>query len=320
MRPHTWSRAKPLLNVAGNTVIGHLLNLMSAITDDEVVFVIGYKGDEIKAWIRSYYPHLNSRFVLQEQALGQAHAMWLCRDYMDEDEILVAFGDGIVEADYAGISETDADAVCLIQEVDDPRTFGVAVVNEEGYITDFIEKPATMDHKLALAGIYWFRQGKLLRRALDAVISEDRKTKGEYYLADAYHVLLESGVTIAAKPTVLWLDAGKPDYMLTANARLLALGHGSADAIERSYGEDFTVLPPVFVHESANVVASVIGPYVNIEAGATIRNCVISNSIIDAGTLVENCVLDGALIGEKCRVVGQREALFVGDNSEVDMG
>jgi glucose-1-phosphate thymidylyltransferase len=315
MRPLSWSRAKPLLNVAGDTIIGHLLNMMSPITTDEVYFVVGHKGDELEAWIRQNHPHLNAHFVLQEEALGQAHALWMCQDIMDEDELLVAFGDGIVDADYESISDTDADAVCLVQEVEDPRTFGVAVVADDGSITDFIEKPKVMDHRMAIAGIYWFRHGRLLRQALEIVIREGRKTKGEYYLVDAYQVLLEQGTRIVAKPTIFWLDAGKPNYILSANARLLSLGYGSEDALERSYSEDFTVLPPVFIHESAKVIASVIGPYVNIEAGVTIQNSIVRNSIIDGGTTIEECILDGALIGENCRVVGQRSKLFIGDDS-----
>ena len=81
MRPHTWSRPKALMKVAGNTVIGHLLDLMRDILTEEVVFVVGYKGDQIQEWIERHYPDLNTHFVTQENALGQAHAVALCRDF-----------------------------------------------------------------------------------------------------------------------------------------------------------------------------------------------------------------------------------------------
>ncbi|HEX6387713.1 MAG TPA: sugar phosphate nucleotidyltransferase [Anaerolineae bacterium] len=322
MRPHTWSRPKALLHVAGNTVIGHLLNLMSEITgrdDSQVIFVVGYKGDEIEAWIRERYPQLNLHFVVQEEALGQAHALWLCRDFMAEDELLIAFGDGIVDAEYADIPEPDVDGVCLVQAVEDPSKFGVVAVDENGFITDFIEKPATMEHKLAIAGIYWFRHGRQLRQALDTVISEERQTKGEYYLADAYEVLLEQGARIVTKPTIFWLDAGNPENVLHTNARLLSLGYGTQDIIERSYAEEFTVLPPVFLHRSAVVDSSVIGPYASIEAGVTVKDAIVRNSIIDAGAHVELCILDGALIGENTRVTGKSTKLFIGDDSLVEL-
>jgi len=319
MRPLTWSRPKPLLHVAGNTIIGHLLDLMSEITTEEVIFVVGYKGDEIEAWIRRNYPHLDARFVVQEEALGQAHAIWMCRAYLDDGEVLVAFGDGIVNAEYAQIPEPDTDGVILVQEMDDPRTFGVVVANEEGVVTDFIEKPDTAVHNQAIAGIYWFRNGRTLLSAIQTIITENRQTNGEYYLVDAYKVMLEQGAVIKTRPTIFWLDAGKPDMMLKANKRLLGLGCGSEDAIERSYAEDFTVLPPVFIHETAIITSSVIGPYASIGAGAKITESVVRNSVVDGGTAVTDCILDGALIGENAQITGKGKALFVGDNSIVNL-
>ncbi|MFO7540229.1 MAG: sugar phosphate nucleotidyltransferase [Chloroflexota bacterium] len=317
MRPHTWSRPKPLLHVAGHTVIGHLLDRLAPITTEEVVFVVGYKGAEIEAWIRHHYSHLDSHFVIQEEALGQAHALWLCRDFLDDGEALVAFGDGIVDADYAAISDTTADGVCLVQEMEDPRKFGVVVTDETNRITDFIEKPKTAEHKQVIAGIYWFRNGRILRHALDTVIREERMTKGEYYLADAYQVLLQQGTPLVAKPCYYWLDAGNPENILNTNARLLSMGFHSDDLVERSYVEDFTAMPPASLHESAQVDAAVIGPYASIGANVTIKNAIVRNSIIDEGAIIENCILDGALIGRRAQVQGQGLSLFVGDDSIV---
>lgn len=320
MRPHTWSRAKPLLHVAGNTIIGHLLNFMQEITTEEVIFVVGYKGNEIEAWIRAHYPHLKAHFVVQEEALGQAHAIWMCRDFLDEGEVLVAFGDGIVEARYTEIAEPDADGVILVQEMADPRTFGVVVTDENHVVHDFIEKPSTMVHKQVLAGIYWFKNGRLLHDAIQTIIEENRQTKGEFYLVDAYKVMLEQGAVIKAKPTIFWLDAGKPDFMLSANQKLLSLGYGTQDAIERSYAEDFTVVPPVFIHDTAVIDQSVIGPFASIEAGVTVKSSIVRNSIIDAGAHIENCILDEALVGENVRLTGQPKAMFIGDNSTIEIG
>lgn len=318
MRPHTWSRAKALLNVAGKTVIGHLLDQMATITTEEVVFIVGYKGEEIEAWIRENYPHLDSHFVEQPEPLGQAHALWLCRDFM-VGEVLVAFGDGIVKAEYAHMPEPDRDVVMLVQEVEDPRNFGVVVVDKQGIVQQLIEKPDSMVHKLAAAGIHWFRDGRLLAQALDTVITEERKTKGEYYLADAYQVLLEQGAVVGTKPTTFWLDAGNPENILATNARLLGLGYGSKDAIDRSYAEDFTVIPPVFLHETAVIERSIIGPYASIEADAVIRDSIVRNSLVDAEAQVENCILDTALVGERAHVKGQNLSLFVGDDVHIEL-
>ena len=114
MRPHTWSRPKPLLKVAGNTVVGHVLDQMREITTGEVIFVVGYGGDQIESWIRENYSHLDTHFVVQEEALGQAHAVWLCDEFLDDSDVVVAFGDGIIEADYENLPDPAAEVMMVM--------------------------------------------------------------------------------------------------------------------------------------------------------------------------------------------------------------
>lgn len=325
MRPHTWSRPKPLLNVAGDTVLGHILEQMSEVTGDEVIFVVGYKGRQIEQWVRETHPHLHSHFVVQEEALGQAHAVWLCRDYLqDDDELVLAFGDAIIEADFAAMRERterqDVDAIFMVDEVDDPRGHGVVVLDENGFVVDFIEKPQTTEHNLLVTGLNWFRSSDRLYQAVDRVLREERRTLGEYFMADAYEVLLAQGARIVTQRVLQWVDTGQPQNILHANMRLLAVGRHSPEAVERSYAEDFTVLPPVYLHPDARVEASVIGPYVTIEAGAVVRHSLVRNSIIDRDAVLDHCILDGALVGEEAQVTGRPRALFVGDNSVVEVG
>ncbi len=310
MRPHTWSRAKPLLKVAGNTIIGHLLNLMSEITTEEVIFVVDDKSNENEAWVRQNYPHLDAHFVVQAEPLGQAQAVALCRDYLDDGEVLVASGASLVNLRYKEIPEPDADGAILVQEVDEPHDVGAVLTDEQDVVTGFVEKADGSGHNLALTGYYWFRHGRALLQFLP-----QNKT-----MRDVCQQMLTQGAVIKAKPAIFWLDTSGPENMLEANKRLLGLGYGSEDAVERSYGEDFTVLPPVFIHETAVVTNTVIGPYVSIAAGATIQDAVVRNSIIDADAAITDCVLDGALIGENCQITGKGKALFVGDNSIVDLG
>lgn len=320
MRPHTWSRPKPLLNVAGNTIVGHILDMMEEITTEEVIFVVGYKGEQIEIWIRENYPQLDTHFIIQEEALGQAHAVWLCREFLAEGDVVVAFGDGIIEADYANLANPDLDAVLLVQEIEDPRRFGVAVLNEAGYVTNLIEKPPTKEHKLAIAGINWFHSGAQLFQAIDTIIKEGRQTLGEYFMVDAYQVLLERGAKMRTMLLNQWADAGTPQAILSTNARLLSAGYATYDALERGFEDGFTVLPPVYIHPEADIEAAVIGPYASIGKNVRIRNAVVRNSIVDPGAQIEDCILDDSLIGENARVSGQGKGLFVGDDSILDLG
>ena len=104
------------------------------------------------------------------------------------------------------------------------------------------------------------------------------------------------------------------------NARLLSAGYASYEILERGFSESFTVVPPVYVHPSAEISESVIGPYTSIEANARITNSVIRNSIIDPGAVISNCILENTLIGENAEVSGRAKTLFVGDNSKVEVG
>jgi len=319
MRPHTWSRPKPILKVAGNTIVGHVIDIMAEILTDEVIFVVGYKGDQIERWIRQNYPELNAHFVVQEDPLGQAHAVWLCREYLDSSPVVVAFGDGVIKANYAAFPEQDADVVLSVQEIEDPRRFGVAVLNQDGFVTRFIEKPPTKEHKLAVAGITWFRSGNQLLQALDTIIQKGRQTLGEYFMADAYELLLEQGAKLRTMELEQWADAGTPESLLSTNARLLSVGYSSEDALERGFSEGFAVIPPVYIHPTAKIEASVLGPYVSIDAEAKISNSVVRDSIIDTGAVIKDCVLAHALIGENARVTGQARTLFIGDNASVEL-
>jgi len=143
---------------------------------------------------------------------------------------------------------------------------------------------------------------------------------GEFFMADAYQLMLEEGARLRTKELKHWEDAGTPEAILRTNARLLSVGYNSEDALERSYSDGFSVVPPVYLHPTADVESAVIGPYATIEAGVKIRNAVVRNSIIDIGAIINNCVLEDALIGENATVTGRGKALFVGDNSDVEVG
>jgi glucose-1-phosphate thymidylyltransferase len=169
--------------------------------------------------------------------------------------VVLAFGDGIIDADYGNLQrkgeQTGADAVFTVQKVDDPSSFGVVALNDEGFVTRFIEKPPTNENNLAVVGINWFRSDRQLFDAVDRVMEEGRQTLGEHFMADAYEILLEEGAKIATMEIRLWTDAGQPQNILETNARLLSMGHNTPDAIERSYAEDFMVVPPVYIHPNA---------------------------------------------------------------------
>jgi glucose-1-phosphate thymidylyltransferase len=313
MRPHSWSRPKPVLPVADNTVIGHILDGLAEVATEEVVLVVGYKGEQIEQWTRQHYGHLDLRFVYQHEPLGQAHALWLCGDLLGEEDadVVVLLGDIIIDADFAHIAAPPpADAVFQTMTIDDPRRYGCLTVGPDGYIDQIVEKPETGDYRLALAGTYWFRDGRRLWQTLDEALRSGRQTNGEYFLADAFQIMLERGDRIGVQPIRGLVDVGSPANRLDANRRLLARAGRATPALDGS-----VIIAPVYIDPSAVVECAVIGPNVTIGRGARVRNAIIADSIIDPGATVADCLLRDSIIGANATVTGAAQRLILGDDS-----
>src|SRR5260370_36039489 len=92
LRPHTFTKPKPLINVAGKPVLGHLLDRIAGLDIEEYIFVVGYLGEQVEDYVNTNYK-LNARFVEQKELLGQAHAIWLARDNLDERRGMRLLGD-----------------------------------------------------------------------------------------------------------------------------------------------------------------------------------------------------------------------------------
>src|SRR5215831_8350600 len=124
LRPHTYTKPKPLINVAGKPVLGHLLDRIADLDIDEYIFIVGYLGDQVEDYVNKEYK-LNARFILQSEMLGQAHAISLASQYLDDGPVFVIFVDTLFEADLSILKNSTADATIFVKEVPDPRQFGV---------------------------------------------------------------------------------------------------------------------------------------------------------------------------------------------------
>ncbi|MBC8504828.1 MAG: 2-C-methyl-D-erythritol 4-phosphate cytidylyltransferase [Anaerolineales bacterium] len=319
LRPHTWSRPKQLISLAGQSVLAHVLDMFSTLPNPEnveFIFIVGYLGDKVEAYMDEYHPEFKVRFVVQEEMRGQSHAIYLTKEYLS-GPMLMVFADTLIETNLSFLKDEEADMVAWVKPVPDPRRFGVTEVGEDGWVKRLIEKPKDVSNNLAVVGFYYFKDSSALLGAIEEQMEQGRALKGEYYLADAINIMLEDGAKMRTERVQIWLDAGTTEAVLETNRYLLKHGYDNTAEVGRE--GNITVIPPVFVHPTAMIEASVIGPYASIGANCTIKNSVIRDSIIEKGSQVTEIILDGSLIGENVQVDGGAERLNVGDNSEVKM-
>jgi len=318
LRPHTWSRPKPLLSAAGDTVLGHVLKLLRTAPgaeQAEFIFIVGYLGDQVMRYMQTEHPNVKTHFVEQKELLGQSHALAQARQYMHGPAIVI-FVDTVVETDFSGLDKEKADAVAWVKPVEDPRRFGVAAVDADGWVTGLVEKPSEMSNNLAVVGIYYFKRGEDLMAAIDEQMQGEARTKNEFFLADAIDLMLKKGFKMRTRVVDEWLDAGLPETVLETNRRLLDKGRDNSAEVGKRSG--VIIKPPVHIHPRATIEASTLGPYVSVGRDCVVRNSTIENAILEPGAVVEDSTLHGSMLGERSQVRGVRGVANIGDDSQVN--
>lgn len=322
MRPHTYSKPKPLVSVAGKTTLEHLMDMFKTMPNPEnleYIFIVGpFLGEmQIPEFIKEKYPDINAHFIVQHEMKGQSHALWLAREYL-HGPMQMVFSDTLIETDFSFLSTETADSVAWVMPVPDPRRFGVAELGEDGFVKRFIEKPQTMENNLVIAGCYYFREARDLLAAIEEQMERNVTLKNEYFLADAMSIMIEHGTKIRVHEISTWLDAGTIEATLDTNQILLdKLG----SSVQTTKLENVKVIDPVAIGEGAEISNSTIGPHASIGANCKINNSMITESIVEADCEIQDSALDRSFIGNQARVKGRGDGyviqLNVGDASEV---
>jgi len=312
LRPHTHTKPKSLVRVAGKPILGHLVDRIRSLPMEELILIIDpdeSKEASIRQFLDATAP-VPVRYVRQTELKGPAHAIFLARQYIDQD-VLIIFNDTLFDADLSQIGTHQADGIIWVREVDDPRRFGLVEL-EGDRIVRLVEKPEVPPSNLAMIGMYYLKDGPGLMQRIERVMHAGRTVKGEFYLPDPLQLMLDEDYHLEAATVQGWYDCGTIEALLDTNRVLLENGHQRLiDTIES------VIIPPVCIEAGAYIHRSVIGPYVSIASQAVVEHSIISDSIINEGAMVHDALLQRSLIGEHAFVKGGYKRLNVGDSSAV---
>ncbi len=318
LRPHTVLIPKPLLPIAGKPMVQRIVEDLSSGFDgqvEEIAFITGDFGKEVETQLICIANQLGAegKIYYQDEPLGIAHAI-LCAGESLEGNCIVVFSDTLFRSDFSFNQEEEG--IIWVKKVKDPSSFGVVKVDENKVVTDFVEKSPVFVSDLAIVGIYYFRDATVLKSAMQYLIDNDIKEKGEYQLTTALENMKRNGSRFKTTVIEEWLDCGNKENVLFTNRRVLEIKKGVERLLAASASvENSQIIEPCFIGENVLIRKSVIGPHVSIGNNSIIENSVIQNSVVQSDSSIKNALLVNSIVGNSVRYRGRKRNISLGDYS-----
>lgn len=318
LRPHTLTIPKPLIPIAGKPIVQRLVEDIAKVTPEKIEkigFVIGDFDEEIKDQLRKVASDVGAEpyFFTQEVAEGTAHAV-ACANEILEGKVTVAFSDTLFRAEFE--LDPNDDGIIWTKQVEDPSAFGVVKTNEDGIITDFIEKPQEYVSDQAIIGIYYFKKGEDLREELNYLIENNIRGGGEFQLTMALENLKNKGTNFTIGTVNEWLDCGNKNITVESNSRYLGFLSGK-DLIDSTVKiENSEIIQPVFIGKGTVIKNSKIGPNVSVGSDCVINGSELEDCLIQNNSQLEDVNLTNSMIGNYVKLKGAPKSVSLGDYSE----
>ena len=335
LRPLTIRRPKPMVPIVGKPVMEHILNLLKRHGITEVIVTVQYLASSIEDYFGNGSQFgMRITYSREDVPLGTAGSVKNAEEHLTEP-FLVISGDALTDYDLSEIiryhQEKKALATLTLAHVSNPLEFGVIITNEEGHITQFLEKPSWGEvfSDTINTGIYvldpqiftYFEKNKQFDFSQELFPMMLRKGDPIYgYVADGY-----------------WCDVGNLAEYMRANADVLQ-GRVDVEIPAKNIGsniwceegveiaEDAQLYGPIYLAHDCKVKSaaiihgpSTIGHYTIIDDRAQVdRSIVWNNSYVG-----ERAELRGALVGSSTSIKSKAvmfEGSVIGDNSTIQEG
>jgi glucose-1-phosphate thymidylyltransferase len=339
LRPLTFTLAKQLIPLANKPILGYVLDQVAETGITQTGIIIAPEtGHHVKEYIKNGSEWGFNITYIPQEPLGLAHAVKTAKTFLGKEDFIMCLGDnlqGQVLTTYVQkFKKQKIDALILLKAVEDPTKFGVVTLDERGNIIKLEEKPKAPSSNLAIVGTYIFSSN--IFTAIDQI---NPSWRGELEITDAIQKMINMSFKVKAEILdTWWLDTGKKDDILTANAKVLdeytkqdikgvtqdSKIEGRVAIQENAKLINSTVRGPCVIGGGCVIENSFIGPYTSIGNGTKIVDSAIEYSVIlDNAQIIGVDRLEESLIGKHAKVTRNHRngclKLHVGDYSEVEM-
>ncbi len=339
LRPLTFTCAKQLIPVANKPILGYVLDQVASTSIKSVGIITAHEtGQYVKDYVADGSNwNLKVQYIPQEP-LGLAHAVKTAKRFLGQDSFVMCLGDNVtgqgLNSFVKKFKSEKLDALIILKEVENPSAFGIAQLDKDGNIVRLVEKPKTPMGNLAIIGTYIF--SNKIHQAIEHIKPSWR---GELEITDAIQEMINLGFRVKAEIlNSWWLDTGKKDDILSANAKILdefiqldvkgtvtnSVLDGRIKVEPGAKIVNSTVRGPCIIGKNTLVENSFIGPYSSIGDNTQILNSNVEYCVIQESVTVKDIErLEDSLIGKNAKVTKNPRSrtikVHMGDYSEVEV-
>ena len=311
LRPQTLITPKPLIEIAGRTIIQRIVDIVSEKSKNKlknIGFIIQKQDAKVEEMLKliGNQNNINVHIFYQTEALGTAHAIY-CAKKILFGPVLIVFADTLFDTKL--IIPEMTDGCVFVKEVENPSAYGVVKLNQSGEIIEFIEKPKEPISNLAIVGIYYFKDGTLLADEIKYILDKNIMIKGEYQITTVLENLKNKNLVFVPYKIEKWFDFGTPLNLLKSHAEILK----KETPVINHQVKNSTIIEPCYIADDAQIIDSIIGPNVSVGSGTIIKSSHIKNTIIQSNSKIEGATFNHSIIGNNVEYNQNFKSVNIGD-------
>ncbi|MGZ7108958.1 MAG: DUF4954 family protein [Methanobacterium sp.] len=300
LRPLTLIRPKPMIPLVNKPIIQYTVDRLKRFGLKDIIMTLNYMSTNIKNYFKDGTSFgVDIKYSVEKWPIGTGGSVKKAQKYID-DTFMVVSGDVLTDVDFNDVlkfhKEKGALVTMVLTEIEDPTHFGIAVMDNDNKITEYLEKPAPEDvfSNVANTGIY------ILEPEIFEFFQEKEEKSELDFSKDIFPEVIKKDAGIYGYVfNGYWNDVGRPETFLEATYDILDQKiklDFNKSKIEESIGKigNIWVGKNVFIDKKARIEGPVvIGDNCTIQEGSKIsKGSVIGNNV----SIGKNVNIDGAVI------------------------